>query len=179
MKDLIIRSKGAVCCGTDNVWCPMSFDAANNTCEYCNTCCAWFREQWENRNKAIKLAFCGDKCIGVIVDVQLDTQQPPEPPRMDERDKSAELGPCTTWTPDNQSEGFDGTETNPVPLGGKVGSTTIIEAIVETLPFMTVIAIANILKVPHNYTEWLDDDFPDKKDELRVAVAEAMEKVGK
>ncbi len=43
-------------------------------------------------------------------------KQPPEPPRMDEIEKSAELGPCTTWTPDTPPAGFDGTQKNPIPI---------------------------------------------------------------
>ena len=50
---------------------------------------------------------------------------------------------------------------------------------VEDMEFNTLLTWANILAVPHHENYWNDDDEPDKTDELRVAVAEAMEKVGK
>lgn len=104
----------------------------------------------------------------------------PYAPPVDERPSDLPLGPCTTWTRDKQPEGFQGKKHNPLPLGSSgIKSATIIEAIVETLPFMTLVAIADVLQIPHNYTEWLDDEFPDKEDKLRVAVAESMKKVGK
>ncbi len=49
----------------------------------------------------------------------------------------------------------------------------------EAMDFPTLIKVANKLNVPHNVERWIDDDYPDKEDELRVAVAESMEKVGK
>jgi len=56
---------------------------------------------------------------------------------------------------------------------------TLITQFVGDLNFEVLIIWADILKVPHNESQWLDDDFPDKTDELRVAVAEAMGKMGK
>ena len=55
----------------------------------------------------------------------------------------------------------------------------VIEQLVDDMEFDTLIVWADILKVPHNENYWTDDDMPDKTDELRVAVAEAMGKVGK
>ena len=86
------------------------------------------------------------------------TQQPPEPPRMDERDKSAELGPCTTWGPGS----------NPMPLN--------ITKYIDALTFDQLLVVADRYGVHHNECRWLDDEWPDKEDKLRVAVAEAMEK---
>ncbi len=51
--------------------------------------------------------------------------------------------------------------------------------LVEDMEFDVLIVWADILKVPHDENYWTDDDMPDKTDELRVAVAGAMEKVGK
>ncbi len=87
------------------------------------------------------------------------TQQPPEPPRMD---KQPEPIPATR-------EPFKGTEQNPVPL----------KTDIDTINFAGLIKMADKLDVPHYEGRWLDDEWPDKLDELRVAVAEAMEKVGK
>ncbi len=52
-------------------------------------------------------------------------------------------------------------------------------AFVECLDFDTLIVWADILNVPHDENYWTDDDMPDKEDDLRVAVAEAMSKVEK
>ncbi len=51
--------------------------------------------------------------------------------------------------------------------------------LVEDMEFDVLIAWADILDVPHDENYWTDDDMPDKTDDLRVAVAGAMEKVGK
>lgn len=56
--------------------------------------------------------------------------------------------------------------------------TRIEIEIVEGLCFETLIRCADLLEVTHNYEQWLDDEWPDKEDELRVKVAEAMEKLG-
>ncbi len=45
--------------------------------------------------------------------------------------------------------------------------------------FDSLIKWAIELNVPERHAEWLDDEWQDKEDALRVAVAEAMEKVGK
>lgn len=57
-------------------------------------------------------------------------------------------------------------KTNPIPL--KVD--------VDTIGFKGLIKLACELNVPHDESQWLDDEWPDKVDELRVAVAEAMER---
>ncbi len=55
----------------------------------------------------------------------------------------------------------------------------LITQFVEDMHMDTLITWAAILSVPHDKYSWLDDEWPDKEDELRVAVAEAMQKVGK
>jgi len=50
---------------------------------------------------------------------------------------------------------------------------------VDAMDVDTVITWAAILSVPHDKYSWVDDEWPDKTDELRVAVTEAMLKVGK
>jgi len=117
-------------------------------------------------------------------------------PPVDEQPEPEQLGPCTSWTPDKPVEGFDGTETNPMPLDspfpenqhstyandeplGDNEMTHYPEQFVESLPFSTLLIWADIVKVPHDEDQWIDDEWPDKEDELRVAVAEAMGKVGK
>ena len=52
-------------------------------------------------------------------------------------------------------------------------------AFVECLDFDTLIAIADRFDVPHDEHTWMDNDWIHFEDELRVAVADAMEKVGK
>lgn len=58
---------------------------------------------------------------------------------------------------------------------------TLIENFVKELDFDALIAWANMLGVEYvrDWNDWNDDDRPDKEDELRVAVAEAMGQVGK
>lgn len=51
--------------------------------------------------------------------------------------------------------------------------------LVEDMEFDVLIAWADILKVPHDEHTWMDDDWTYFENDLRVAVAEAMEKVGK
>jgi hypothetical protein len=46
----------------------------------------------------------------------------------------------------------------------------------ETMDFTSLIKWANHFKVPHDEIHWPD---PDREDELRVAVAEAMERLGR
>ena len=93
-----------------------------------------------------------------------------------DRDKSAELGPCTSWTPDGPAEApeqapasFNGRAHNPLPLGQDV----------ELMGFRALVNWADKLGVPHDEDQWLDDEWPDKENELRVAVAEAMGRTGK
>ncbi len=49
---------------------------------------------------------------------------------------------------------------------------------VEKLDFDTLVVWAKLLEVECDVDMWLDDDYPDKDDELRVNVAEAMMKIG-
>jgi hypothetical protein len=51
----------------------------------------------------------------------------------------------------------------------------LINQFTEDLAFDALL----IWAVEHNQEQWLDDDWPDKENELRTAVAEAMERVGK
>ena len=53
------------------------------------------------------------------------------------------------------------------------------QQLVEDMEFHVLIAWADILNVPHDENYWNGDDMPDKTDDLRVVVAEAMDKVGK
>ncbi len=56
--------------------------------------------------------------------------------------------------------------------------TDLIEQFVEDLSFDALVVWADILGVEHDEKQWLDDDWPMKDNELRVCVAEAMDKVG-
>ncbi len=87
-------------------------------------------------------------------------------PVRDERPIEAPLGPCTTWTPDKPPAGYDGSS----------GKRPLEQCSVDDIPFLTLAKWADSLGVSHNESQWLDDEWPDKEDELRVAVAEAMEK---
>lgn len=49
---------------------------------------------------------------------------------------------------------------------------------VDALDFSTLIAWADMLNVEHDEDEWLDDQWPDRETSLRVAVVEALLKVG-
>ncbi len=103
-------------------------------------------------------------------------------PPVDKGPEPEQLGPCTSWGP----------ETNPMPLGSAfpenqhstyaedepVKDTTATNW-VDGLTFRQLCSAADRYGVPHNEDRWLEDDIPDKTDELRVAVAEAMGKVGK
>ncbi len=48
-----------------------------------------------------------------------------------------------------------------------------IEQLVEDMPFDTLILWADLLGVEHNEKQWFDDEWPDKENELRVAVVKA------
>ena len=64
--------------------------------------------------------------------------------------------------------------------GKRVMTTeTLITQLVEDLDFKTVRTWADILKVKYDMDSWLDDEYPDRMDEVRVQVADAMVKVGK
>ncbi len=54
------------------------------------------------------------------------------------------------------------------------GLTATTTEFVSMLSFENLIEVADVLKVPHDEDQWLDDDYPDKEDALRVAVAEAL-----
>ncbi len=60
-----------------------------------------------------------------------------------------------------------------------MNTTELWAQLVEDMAFDVVLTWAETLAIPHNVQYWLDDEWPDKEDELRVAVAEAMGKVGK
>jgi hypothetical protein len=55
----------------------------------------------------------------------------------------------------------------------------LISQFTEDLTFDALLVWADILKIEHNHEQWLDDDYPEKESELRTAMAEAMERVGK
>ena len=50
---------------------------------------------------------------------------------------------------------------------------------VDDLSFDVLIGWADVLGVEHDEKQWLDDMWPEKESELRVEVAEAMERIGK
>ncbi len=50
--------------------------------------------------------------------------------------------------------------------------------LVECLDLTTLLAWADIFKIPHLVDQWKEDDWCETEDELRVAVADAMGKVG-
>lgn len=50
--------------------------------------------------------------------------------------------------------------------------------LVEAFSLEQLIAWADLLGVQDTIEQWLDDDYPDKENELRVDVAEAFMKVG-
>ncbi len=56
------------------------------------------------------------------------------------------------------------------------GLTATTTEFVSMLSFENLIEVADVLKVPHDEESWLDDDYPDKEDALRMAVAEALSK---
>lgn len=70
---------------------------------------------------------------------------------------------------DKPPTAFDGESECPLPLVQNI----------ESVNFSGLIKLADKFVVPHDEDQWLDDEWPDKEDELRVAVAEAMGKVGK
>lgn len=53
------------------------------------------------------------------------------------------------------------------------------EQFVEDLEFDVLIAWADVLGICPDHESWFDDDYPDKENELRGEVAEAMNNVGK
>lgn len=67
-----------------------------------------------------------DACLR-IAKLFTGRRQPIEPPPVDKQPEPEQLGPCTSWGPDGQAEGFDGLcdkdKTNPMPLDGKGGGT--------------------------------------------------------
>ena len=104
----------------------------------------------------------------------------PASPPVGEQPVPTELGHARRTAPHGQATGFnhlcDKDKTNPLPLGGKdVAATNWVDG----LTFRQLCSAANRYNVPHDEGDWFDDEFPDKEDELRVAVADAMGKVGK
>lgn len=55
----------------------------------------------------------------------------------------------------------------------------LIGEFVENLDFLSLLNWAGILKIEPDEQTWLDDDWPDREDKLKVLVAEAMMEVGK
>ncbi len=51
--------------------------------------------------------------------------------------------------------------------------------LVEDMEFDVVLTWAETFAVPFDTSQWLDDDWVEMEDALRVAVAEAMENIGK
>ena len=47
---------------------------------------------------------------------------------------------------------------------------------VETLDFDKLLLWANIFSVPHYEAEWMDDEWPDREDDLRADVVDAIDK---
>ena len=76
---------------------------------------------------------------------------------------------------DGQTGAFDGTQANPVSFKNNIVSDICL-MLVEDMAFDTLLTWAETLAVPHDVRFWLDDEWPDKEDALRVAVAEAMER---
>ena len=54
------------------------------------------------------------------------------------------------------------------------GLTATTTEFVSMLSFENLIEVADVLKVPHDEDHGTDDDYPDKEDALRMAVAEAL-----
>ncbi|KKM86007.1 hypothetical protein LCGC14_1283390 [marine sediment metagenome] len=52
-----------------------------------------------------------------------------------------------------------------------------IEQFVDELDFDMLIILARGLGLPFDHTQWTDDQWPDKEDELRVALAERLQEV--
>ncbi len=52
------------------------------------------------------------------------------------------------------------------------------EAFVESMDFAEVIVWANKLGVEHDKESWLDDEYPEKENDLRVRLATAMAQIG-
>ncbi len=52
------------------------------------------------------------------------------------------------------------------------------ETFVESMNLTQVIAWANTLGVEHHKESWLDDEYPEKEDDLRVRLVETMTQVG-
>ncbi len=52
------------------------------------------------------------------------------------------------------------------------------DSFVESMSLTLVIAWANLLGIEHDKESWLDDEYPEKEDDLRVSLAEKMAQVG-
>lgn len=55
----------------------------------------------------------------------------------------------------------------------------LIDQFVEDLTFEALVIWADILEVEHDENAWIKDIWIEKENELRLAVGEAMAKVGK
>ncbi len=53
-----------------------------------------------------------------------------------------------------------------------------VDKFVESMSLTLVIAWATLLDVEHDKESWLDDEYPDKEDALRVRLAEKRRHVG-
>lgn len=83
-----------------------------------------------------------------------------------------EPAPITNRPPSGvsgQTEGFQGQADNPMPLVTDI----------DKVNFGGLIKLADKFGVSHNESQWLNGEWRDREGELRAAVAEAMEKVGK
>ena len=100
-----------------------------------------------------------------------------EPPRMDDPPDPANATHLLGTSTLGHTEGFKGlfshlceaNKKTPIPL----------ETNIETICFSGLIKLADKFGVSHNESQWTDDEWIDREDELRVLVAETMEKVGK
>ncbi len=52
-----------------------------------------------------------------------------------------------------------------------------VESVVERTTFEDLLQWAWLLKVDENHNQWLDDEWPDREDELRVKVGEVLDKL--
>ena len=98
---------------------------------------------------------------------------PPDGPDcfgIDEQSNFHYAAPKPHSAPDGQPETFSGLcerdKTTPIPL----------ETDIDTIHFAGLLKLADKLGVPHNEDRWLDDDFPDKEDELRVKLIDKLER---
>ncbi len=60
----------------------------------------------------------------------------------------------------------------------KIKSKPNIEQFVDELSFDLLVILGKALGLPFDHTQWLDDEFPDREGELRVALVERLEEAG-